>query len=493
MRIIIIGAGPTGLGAAWRLHELGHDDYLLYERSDHVGGLAASHVDDLGFTWDFAVHVLHSHYDYFDRVMERILPDGFLTLPRRSWVRTQGVYVPYPFQYNFRHLPEPARTECLRGLEQAAKQRPAPNAQSYFALGQAQDFEGQATNNYQLSTDNYPASFAVWIEQTFGDGIAKHFMLPYNRKIWSTDPREMGTQWMGERVPDVDLGRVKRNIEEGRDDVDWGPNAVFQFPKSGGTGAIWNGIAERLPEDRVRLNCEVKEIDVDQREIVLRDGSQDRYDALISTMPMPDLAETAGLSDTADWAGRLKHTHTHVVCIAPEQPIPQDMEKKTWLYCPDAEQAFYRVTPFSIFSSAHVPDISRYSSFMCEVSQPGDDPMMDTGDYVDSVIEGLRSGGILDCVNKNAHVYAMAAKYGYPVPTMDRDQWLDRIQPALEKYSIYSRGRFGGWKYEAGNMDHCFMQGAECVQRLLNGGGLDMEPTLFNTAWVNSGGGRREG
>ena len=51
-RILIIGSGPCGLGAAYRLNELGHDNFLVLEASPSAGGLACSVVDDNGFTWD---------------------------------------------------------------------------------------------------------------------------------------------------------------------------------------------------------------------------------------------------------------------------------------------------------------------------------------------------------------------------------------------------------------------------------------------------------
>ena len=72
-RIIIIGAGPTGLSAAWRLEELGHHGWTLYEQASGAGGLATSVVDAQGFTWDLGGHVLFSHYRYFDALMERAL------------------------------------------------------------------------------------------------------------------------------------------------------------------------------------------------------------------------------------------------------------------------------------------------------------------------------------------------------------------------------------------------------------------------------------
>ncbi|HEX7283145.1 MAG TPA: NAD(P)-binding protein, partial [Vicinamibacterales bacterium] len=70
---MIVGAGPTGLGAAWRLNEAGHNNWVLYESAAHAGGLSTSVVDEHGFTWDLGGHVLFSHYKYFDGVMNTAL------------------------------------------------------------------------------------------------------------------------------------------------------------------------------------------------------------------------------------------------------------------------------------------------------------------------------------------------------------------------------------------------------------------------------------
>ena len=83
-KYLIIGAGPTGLGAAHRLNELGMDDYLVLERDNHAGGLASSFKDDNGFTWDIGGHVVFSHYEYFDDLMDSLLGDE--RLDRKSVV-----------------------------------------------------------------------------------------------------------------------------------------------------------------------------------------------------------------------------------------------------------------------------------------------------------------------------------------------------------------------------------------------------------------------
>ena len=79
VRYLILGAGPTGLGAARRLQELGVHDWQIVEAAPEPGGLATSFLDDKGFTWDIGGHVQFSHYEYFDRAMVEFLgTDGWL-------------------------------------------------------------------------------------------------------------------------------------------------------------------------------------------------------------------------------------------------------------------------------------------------------------------------------------------------------------------------------------------------------------------------------
>ena len=93
-RIVVIGGGPTGLGAAWRLHELGHDDWVLLEATQDVGGLASSVVDEQGFTWDLGGHVLFSHFDYFDTLMDNLLADGLDRLEQRPHETLKVIVTP---------------------------------------------------------------------------------------------------------------------------------------------------------------------------------------------------------------------------------------------------------------------------------------------------------------------------------------------------------------------------------------------------------------
>src|SRR5262249_45592594 len=79
--------------------------------------------------------------------------------------------------------------------------------------------------------------------------------------------------------------------------------------------------------------------------------------------------------------------------------------------------------------------------------------------------------------------WAYRAEYGYPTPSLHRDEALDEIIPVFEAQNVYSRGRFGMWKYEVSNQDHSFMQGVEVIERLLNG---RKEITAFDPNLANA-------
>ena len=103
-------------------------------------------------------------------------------------------------------------------------------------------------------------------------------MIPYNRKVWGYDPARLDTGWMAQRVAPVNLAEVLRAVEQHQDHVSWGPNATFRFPRRGGTGAIWQALAARLPADRLRYRTPVTAIDTARKLVQCADGTRHTYD-----------------------------------------------------------------------------------------------------------------------------------------------------------------------------------------------------------------------
>lgn len=446
VKIIILGAGPCGLGAACQLQMTGHSDWRLYEGNSRVGGLSASFLDGQGFTWDIGGHVLFSHYDFFDRVVSDALGDAWYEHQRESWVRIMQRWVPYPFQNNIRHLPDEALRECIAGLR-----------------------------SLKGSPDT-AVTFREWLDSVFGSGIVRLFMEPYNRKVWGTPLESMDKGWIAERVSVVDLARIERNITEGRDDLSWGPNNTFRFPRRGGTGAIYEAIADRF-RDRICLNHEMTAVDTGAKQVRFADGRTESYDVLISTVPLDRLVLSCSTApeQVRQAAGRLVHNSGLIVGAGFDTARN---DTRCWMYFPEDTGPFYRVTNFHNYSPYNVPggDRDNFSSLMCETTYSPHKPE-DRDTIVERTVQGLVDSGMIDESTRKRVVsrFLIDIPYSYPVPALGRDRALDIIQPWLESASVYSRGRFGSWKYEVGNMDHSFMQGVEVVERILNG---SHEPTI---------------
>jgi len=436
-KIIIIGAGPTGLGAAYRLKELGYDNWEILERNSYIGGLAASFKDKEGFTWDIGGHVLFSHYEYVDKVVDKLLGQEHLVHQRDAWIWLMSRWVPYPFQNNIRHLPKDQILECLMGLIKVN------------------------------GTRDLPSNFKEWNLRTFGTGIAKYFMLPYNSKVWAYPLELMSQDWIAERVSVVNIEKILRNIVYEQDEKEWGPNSQFKFPLHGGTGGLFNRFMPYI-KDHLTLNEEMIELDLDERVARFDSGKEVAYDVLVTTVPLDQFIHRMRRPRNdllAKAAQSLRHNGVLSVGIGIKKPCPS---KKCWVYFPEADCCFYRVTYFSNYSPNNVPDPNDYYSLICETSYSDFKPE-DKRSIVERTIEGLIKTNIISETDKNliTTTHVVEADHAYPIPTLERDKSLGTIQPFLQKRGVFSTGRFGAWKYEVGNMDHSIMHGVEVIDRIL--------------------------
>jgi hypothetical protein len=97
-------------------------------------------------------------------------------------------------------------------------------------------------------------------------------------------------------------------------------------------------------------------------------------------------------------------------------------------------------------------------------------------------IDGLKNTKLISPQDKIVSVWQHSEDYGYPTPSLERDQAIKLLQPELMKRKILSRGRFGMWKYEVSNQDHSLMQGVEAANYIVNG---DRETTAWYPEIVN--------
>lgn len=443
-QVVIVGAGPCGIACARELLSLGCTDFVVLEHRATPGGLAASVTDPAGFTWDRGGHVVFSHFGEFDRLLDDVMGADLHRHERSSAAHIAGAWVPYPVQNNLHRMPPELAVESIEGLIDA------------------QVGGGQPA----LCSDE--VDFETWMHSMFGDGIVRHFMKPYNEKVWARPTSEMGSGWIAERVAVVDWRRAVRSALLNEDDPGWGPNNLFSFPRDGGTGAIFNRAAATI-ETHIRYGIEVNSVDVDERTVTASDGSAWQYESMVWTGALDQLiAITQTAPEAVQSAARqLVHNSVTVVGIGYETPLVDD---RSWLYFPEDDTPFYRATNFAKYAAANVPggDTGRFSSWMTEIASSDWRPLP-AGNLADRVDDALRRTGLVPADAPIASVHVDHIPYAYPVPTLGRDRALSVIQPWLMQQSVLARGRFGAWRYELGNMDHAVKMGVDAARLIVCG------------------------
>ncbi len=436
-KIIIIGAGPTGLGAGYRLYSLGYRNWKIYEKESYVGGLSASFKDSQGFVWDQGGHVAFSHYKYFDDIFNFSCGDDFFSHDRNAYAFMENELVPYPVQNNIRYLSKETIFKCVMGLIN----RPDDNQN--------------------------PKNFRQWLNRTFGEGLCECFLYPYNKKVWQTELDKMGFDWIGERVSIVELERVVKNIIFESDDVSWGPNNKFKFPKYGATQAIYSPIADVI-SDRLVLGSGLERLDLQNKTLYFSNGQTETYDFLISTMPIDDLICDVIDSDKIDQlVPQAEKLISNSVLVVGLGFLKKNNENRCWVYFPEKAYPWYRVTYFSNYSRYNAPS-DEYLSLMGEIGFPaGAQP--DPQAYLEQSMDAFTKCGFISGEESVVSQYHKLIPKAYPVPSIERDKSLSFLQQFLMENDIFSRGRFGGWKYEVANMDHSVMQGKEAVDSILKG------------------------
>ncbi|KAF2455293.1 hypothetical protein BDY21DRAFT_373397 [Lineolata rhizophorae] len=479
--VLVIGAGPTGLGAAKRLNQINGPSWMIVDSNETPGGLASTDVTPEGFLYDVGGHVIFSHYKYFDDCINEALPkdSDWFTHQRISYVRCKGLWVPYPFQNNISMLPKEDQVKCMDGMIDAALEARVANTK--------------------------PKDFDEWIVRMMGTGIADLFMRPYNYKVWAVPTTKMQCQWLGERVAAPDLKTVTKNVILQKTAGNWGPNATFRFPAHGGTGGIWIAVADTLPKEKKRFGAHgaVDKVDADAKKVTLTDGTTVKYEKLVSTMAVDALVEKMADKELVGLSKGLFYSSTHVVGVGIRGERPERIGDKCWLYFPEDNCPFYRATIFSNYSPHNQPDASAelptlyradgskpassaaqpgpYWSIMLEVSESSLKPV-DIPNLVRDSIAGLVNTDMLKPSDEIVSTYHRRFDHGYPTPSLEREGVLKQLLPKLQARDILSRGRFGSWRYEVGNQDHSFMLGVEAVDHVVNGA---VELTLNYPDFVN--------
>ena len=324
-KTVIIGAGLAGLSAGYHA-EKNNRDYVIYESAAHVGGLCRT-VEREGFLFDYAGHLLHLKDPYFQWLVRELLADNLNILNRNAVIYSHGVFTRYPFQANLFGLPAPVVKECLLEFVRA-----------YY-------------ENEDLPTKAY-RTFYDWIVAKLGAGIGRHFMFPYNEKLWTVPTEEMSCDWLSEYVPKPSLEDVFNGAFEDQS-KDFGYNATFWYPQRGGIQALCDALAARV--SNIHLNESIMSIDLATKTVRLTSGGSSSYVKLVSTMPLNKLVEKLEGPVPADVRTASKQLRYNSVLIVNLGVRGANITDKHWIYLPEKRFTAYRVGVYSNFSDVLAP------------------------------------------------------------------------------------------------------------------------------------------
>ena len=426
--VVIIGGGLAGMAAGRALGERAQ----LVEATDRLGGLARTEVVD-GFSFDWTGHWLHLRSPRWKAEIDRLLPNGLVTVHRNARIFSHGAWTPFPYQVNTHGLPPEVVAECLKGFVAAT-------------LGP----EGAELRSRE------PRTFHEFVQRHLGAGISRHFMEPYNRKLYTVDPAELSAEWGGRFVPrptldeviDGAVGRVREGL---------GYNATFVYPKVGGIEAIPRALAREL-RCLISLEAKVARVSTDQRRVELADGRTLDYDFLLSTMPLKALAS---LLDPLPQTVRAASEALRSVAVTSVELGVKGPPRVAfhWAYLPEERFPFYRVGSPSQVNPALAP--SDHTSYAVEFSHQGPPP--DAKVVIAQAIAGLESAGVL----KRSDVVLSRARTIPTAYVLVDHAYAEARRTVVEHLSacgIELAGRYGQWEYSG--MEDALVSGEAAAERL---------------------------
>jgi protoporphyrinogen oxidase len=421
--VVILGGGLTGISTALHLKR----PWVLFEREPGLGGLAVTREKN-GYHFDRTGHWLHLRDQGMKDLVAQVLPGQMAQVERKARIFSQGVTTLYPFQANLYGLPPEVVKECLLGVIEAK-------------LASASGPE--------------PKNFEEYCLRHFGAGISKHFMIPYNERLWGVSPKEITAAWCSRFVPLPNLEQVVAGAV-GADAGALGYNATFSYPKQGGIRTFSAALARRLDPARVRTSASADQVDYQAREVRVG-GERVPYSALVSTLPLPELLRRMhGLpKPIEEHASKLRCTTLRYLDLATRSRPPADWH---WVYVPEKRFPFYRV---GIYSNAVASMASAGGgSFYVELADR--EPVSEA--TLRASAQGLAEMGAI--VSPDDVLFADPREIDYAYVVFDDNYYAatSAIFAFLESHAIYSRGRYGSWTYNA--MEDSLLAGREVADTI---------------------------
>ena len=400
--VLILGAGIAGLGAALKCREIDREA-KIYESSNSTGGLLDNFTVD-GFRFDNAVHlsfaVEEKVRDIFDRT-------PYLTHPADARCFDDGRWLKHPVQNNLYPLDAADKVELIKSF---------------------------------LSRSDYDQSknYEEWLRHQYGDYIADKYPLKYTLKYWDTPAAHLSTSWIGNRMRRAEIDEILF----GAFSPDT-PNTYYtkemRYPVNGGYKSF---IQPLIDESNIFLGKRAVEIRQKDKIVVFSDGSEAKYNELISSIPLPILAQLLqdAPSDVIASAAALEATSIDLISVGFDCRIDLDL----WIYIYDRDIFASRAYSPSVKSMGNVP--AGCSSLQFESYQRGRTSKYSMDELKDNTIYAIEKLGIARKSNI-IFTHHKHLPWGNVIFDLGMENNREVVRKFIKTCGVKSCGRFGEWDY----------------------------------------------
>jgi protoporphyrinogen oxidase len=376
MRVVVLGAGPAGLAAAWRATQDGHQVTVL-EQEPRVGGQSAT-IEVDGFRFDYGPHAYHVRHSAVDALYHRMLGDEEpRIIQQQVWLKGKRFH--YPFRFY----------ELLTGIN------------PFLAARMIADYLWSTVASRVMRTPD--DSFENWVKKRFGRSLYQLCFGQYTERVWGMSPRQISARLASSKLSNLSLRDIVRKLFGGRGQEQATFWVEFLYPERG-IGALYEALAAGIEEagGTVHLSAPVRQIEMatGRAAAVHADGVSVEADRVISTIPLRSVVEAAGLLPVVEAARSLRQRALMLVNVALDRP--QAMAQH-WIYLLDPQFRFNRFAEQKNLGAACAPaDRTALSLEVCcdvgdELWHASDESLYDaaradlqkTGLFADQRFEGL--------------------------------------------------------------------------------------------------------
>lgn len=418
-KYLIIGAGISGLTFASYCKE----NYLIIEKDSEVGGYCKTHYNK-DYVWDYAGHFFHFKTDEFKKkFIDSLDKNDFVTQDKKTFIYFDDKLIDFPFQTHIHELSKDKFIDCLYDL-----------------------FNKEEKENY----DN----FLDMLYGKFGKSITEMFLKPYNEKLYAVDLTKLDKDAMGRFFPYADIKAIIDNMKQNKVNS---YNNTFMYPKKGAQ-VIIDVLMKDIDENKILLNSVIQSINLEDKKVILTDGTEIYYEYLINSMPFDKFLKLTNNKEYIDFSNELTYNKVLVFNLGFNKKSKYNDHH--WLYFPDKNINFYRVGFYDNILGAD--KLSMY----IEIGYPKGTVITDEdiNRQLSLTLDNLKKCGIIDDTFSLEAYESIVMDPAYVHIDAQNDLKVRKIMKDLANKNVYSVGRYGAWTYCS--MEDCMVEAKELSEKI---------------------------